>query len=282
MTDDVLPAPTSGSALLRVQGTSRLAFGATTAALVTLASGGTALLVNQGASSMTSPTALPAGSILPDSGSAFGAIVVDRAAGSFGAKPVLAKTAAKVTAPVDATVAALRKALGQRPQPGKRTLTVPLVPLDGAAEGLAAAAPRVLDAPHSPRVHTPRVVKPVFGPVVPTTAVSAPKAPAQTPHAVSHPVTATAAPAVTTGVTPTVTASGDSSDGSGSDTATVGDGFDPQQLNNEGDQSSDHEAGKQARKAEHKAEHKAAARAKNAGKHQREGQGHGGRGRHAR
>lgn len=156
----------SPSGLLRVQGTSKLAFGATTAALVTLASGGTAVLVAHGTSRSTSATSLPQGAWAVDAGTAPATVVVDRVAGTFGAQPVLA----------DPTEQALRDALGQRPEPGRRTLTVPLVPIvgggGGAVQGPTIELPDVPALPGvppvigPPAVSPPVVTPPVVGPPV--------------------------------------------------------------------------------------------------------------------
>ncbi len=147
----------SPAGMLRVRGTSKLAFGATTAALVTLASGGTAVLVARGTSTMYSPTALPIGGLLVDSGS--GAVVVDRAPGTDGAVPA---------APT--TEEALRAVLAQRPPAGPRTLTLPLVDLNPGTPAptgglqLPGVPPRV---PSLPGVKPP-VVPPVAIPPVVT------------------------------------------------------------------------------------------------------------------
>lgn len=163
MTDPttILPA-TSGPALLRVQATSKLAFGATTAALVTLASGGTAVLVSHGTSAMSGPTSLPSGKLLTDPSTATGPVVVDRAPGSY-VPPVQAPPV------VDHTEQVLRKALAERPPAGKRTLTAPLVELPSVP------AP-VVTLPHAPTV-TP--------PVVPAVPVHSPRVPQQPTPVVS-------------------------------------------------------------------------------------------------
>ncbi len=145
--------PVAPSHLLRLHRNSRLAFGATTAALVTLASGGTAVLVNHGASGLSSATSLPQGGLLPDGGSA-GSVVLD--------PPVVSAPDTVVRAVVpDDTERALRAALNQRTQPGRRTLTVPLVAL------------LIPDAPSLPPVTVPvarsvvRVTVPLVSPVAP-------------------------------------------------------------------------------------------------------------------
>ncbi len=152
-----------GSSLLRIQASSRLAFGATTVALVALASGGTAVLVSHGSTIQGSPTSLPAGSLLPDAGATDHApIVVERAPGT--------------ATPLDPSEQALRDALGYRSQPGRRTLTVPLVALNptpavpaifGPAlppvDLLPVAAPA---GPTLPGVPVPVDVPPVVPPVV--------------------------------------------------------------------------------------------------------------------
>lgn len=125
------------SALLRVQGSSKLAFGATTAALVTLASGGTAVLVTHVAHGTSSPTSLPGGPLPPDSTAPPQGLVVGRLAGTPAPAP-----------PVDATERALHEALTARRATPRRTLTAPLVPLP-------TTAPEV-----------PTVTPPVVGPVV--------------------------------------------------------------------------------------------------------------------
>ena len=100
----------ASSALLKVQGSSKLAFGATTAALVTLASGGTAVLVTRVAHSVTSPTELPAGALPLDAAPPPGSLVVEHPAG----------TSTPPTRPVDATERALHQALTARPTtPGR-------------------------------------------------------------------------------------------------------------------------------------------------------------------
>ena len=132
-----------GSSLLRIQGSSRLAFGATTVALVAIASGGTALLVNQGSASLGSPTSLPAGSLLPDAGATDPThVVVERAPGT--------------ALLLDPSERALRDALGLRPQPGRRTLTAPLVAF---YPGPTPAAP-ALFGPAVPPSDVPLVVVP--------------------------------------------------------------------------------------------------------------------------
>ena len=148
-----------GSSLLRIQGSSRLAFGATTVALVAIASGGTALLVNQGSASLGSPTSLPAGSLLPDAGATDPThVVVERAPGT--------------ALLLDPSERALRDALGLRPQPGRRTLTAPLVAF---YPGPTPAAP-ALFGPAVPPSDVPLVVVPaVLGvPEVPPTVLVPP------------------------------------------------------------------------------------------------------------
>lgn len=167
MTEDVLPQDAPST--LRVQATSKLAFGATTAALVTLASSGTAVLVSHGTASIQAPTALPPGVSLPDSAAAAGDLVVDRAAGSYGQ---VVQTAA---APVAED--ALREALARRAEPGRRTLTVPLVdlglPVLEPPAPVVEPVPPVVKVPHTPHVpgvgrgngegHGKPVVVPVVG-----------------------------------------------------------------------------------------------------------------------
>lgn len=151
-----------GSSLLRIQSSSRLAFGATTVALVALASGGTALLVNQGSASLGSPTSLPVGSLLPDVGATDPTlVVVERAPGT--------------ALPLDPSEQALRDALRVRPQPGRRSLIAPLValfpeptptaPVFGPAVPPAdvpvVVVPAVLGGPEAPpKVVVPPVVVP--------------------------------------------------------------------------------------------------------------------------
>ena len=164
-----------GSSLLRIQGSSRLAFGATTVALVALASGGTALLVNQGSASLGSPTSLPAGSLLPDAGATDSThVVVERAPGT--------------ALLLDPSERALRDALGLRPQPGRRTLTVPLVAF---YPGPTPAAP-ALFGPAVPPSDFPLVVEPaVLGvPEVPPTVLVPPDVvpPVVAPPVVAPPV----------------------------------------------------------------------------------------------
>ncbi len=153
----------SPAGMLRVRGTSKLAFGATTAALVTLASGGTAVLVAHGTSTMYGPTALPIGGLLVDSGS--GAVVVDRPPGTYGAVPA---------APT--TEQALSAALAQRAPVGRRTLTVPLVDLNAGTPAPAGGlqVPGVTpQVPSLPAVKPP-VVPPVTIPPVVTVPVVVP------------------------------------------------------------------------------------------------------------
>ena len=148
-----------GSSLLRIQGSSRLAFGATTVALVALASGGTALLVNQGSASLGSPTSLPAGSLLPDPG-------------ATDPTPVVVERAPGTALLLDPSERALRDALGLRPQPGRRILTVPLVAFYPGPTAAAAA----LFGPAVPLSVAPLVVVPwVLGvPDVPPTVLVPP------------------------------------------------------------------------------------------------------------
>lgn len=136
-----------GSRLLRVQGSSRFAFGATTAALVTLASGGTAALVAHGTAGVSTPTSLP-GALLAEAPGAARPVVVDRVPGTSPAPPAVA-------AP-DRTVEALREALVASPSASPRTLVAPLVALTGG-----------------PRVTVPALPVPVRAPL-PTAAPSAP------------------------------------------------------------------------------------------------------------
>jgi hypothetical protein len=145
------------SALLRVQGSSKLAFGATTAALVTLASGGTAVLVTRVAHSVTSPTELPSGALPPDAAAPPGSLVVDHPAG----------TATPPSQPVDATERALHKALTARPTTPRRTLTAPLVPLPPAVHVVPPTAKPPVSAPpvSAPPVTVPPVTLPVLPPI---------------------------------------------------------------------------------------------------------------------
>jgi hypothetical protein len=147
-----LPAP---SALLKVQGSSKLAFGATTAALVTLASGGTAVLVAHATHGVSSPTALPARPLPPDAAAALGGLIVGQPAGTAPATPA---SPAPSAAPVDPTQQALQDALAHRSPPGRRTLTAPLVPLLPSTPAL----------PPPPPVIGP-VAPPVVGPTTPST-----------------------------------------------------------------------------------------------------------------
>lgn len=102
MTDDTRVPPhvggPSGSTLLRVQASSKLAFVATTAALVTLASGGTAVLVSHGTGGLSRPSALRAGSPLTDPDAGTGAVVVERAPGTYAPTPAAPLVAAGRTA----------------------------------------------------------------------------------------------------------------------------------------------------------------------------------------
>jgi len=144
--------PQSGSsALLKVQGTSKLAFGATTAALVTLASGGTAVLVSHVAHSVTSPTGLPAGALPPGTSTSAAGLVVERPAGS----------PTPSSQPVDPTERALHAALTARKQAPKRTLTAPLVPLTPDRPVVVPTT-----GPTPPPV-SPPVTVPVTAPVTP-------------------------------------------------------------------------------------------------------------------
>jgi hypothetical protein len=156
------PAP---SALLKVQGSSKLAFGATTAALVTLASGGTAVLVAHATHGVSSPTALPARPLPPDAAAALGGLIVGQPAGTAPATPA---SPAPSAAPVDPTQQALRDALAHRSTPGRRTLTAPLVPL----------------LPSTPALPPP---PPVIGPVAPP--VVGPTPPSAPPPVVAPPPT---------------------------------------------------------------------------------------------
>jgi hypothetical protein len=149
-TDGTGPPAGPPSGLLRVQGTSKLAFGATTAALVTLASGGTAVLVAHGTSRMSSPTALPQGALSPDQGTFPATVVVERVGGTFGAQP---------SATLDPSEQAIRDALGERPAPGRRTLTVPLVLVGGSGD-LPVPALGLPDLPGVPGLPRPPVLPP--------------------------------------------------------------------------------------------------------------------------
>ena len=76
--------PRAGAAaVLRVQGPSRLAFGATTLALVTLASLSTAALVKEGTAPAPGRPSLPLGALPPAVSAGPGAVVVERAPGSW-------------------------------------------------------------------------------------------------------------------------------------------------------------------------------------------------------
>ena len=133
----------AGSGLLKVSGSSKLAFGATTAALVTLASTGTALLVEHATGTLATPTSLPPGALPVDASP----VVVDHPVGEQPAS--------------DPTEKAIRDALAQRPEPGRRTLTVPLVrvvtPVQPVVEP---SAPEVVP----PTVTSPAVTPPVVTP----------------------------------------------------------------------------------------------------------------------
>lgn len=143
MSQDVTPHdPTS---VLRVSGTSKLAFGATTAALISLASGGTALVVSSSTGAPTA-TSIP-GVAAPDDASGQVDVVVD----------------APAAVVKDPTERALRDALARRAEPGKRTLTAPLVDL-GTRPQPPVDLPLVPVAP----------VLPVVGPVLPTVPVTEP------------------------------------------------------------------------------------------------------------
>ena len=179
MTDPNTAPP---SLTLRVQGTSKLAFGATTAALITLASGGTALVVAHGTSVRpSSPTALPHGTLFTDGAVGGGAVVVDRVPGTYGVPHAATRPLAKL----DATEAALKAALAQRPPPGRRTLVAPLVllpapPSTTPGPGVTPpvgpiVVPTVgpivvppvslpLDPPTIPPLHVPHVPGPTTGP----------------------------------------------------------------------------------------------------------------------
>ncbi len=159
-----------GSSLLRIQASSRLAFGATTVALVALASGGTATLVNQGSASLGSPTSLPAGALLPDVGATdYAPVVVERAPGT--------------AVPLDPSEQALRDALAHRPQPGRRTLTVPLVALNPGPT----PAVRALFGPALPPVDMPPVAAPPPVEAVPEVPPTDP--PSTIPDVVARPPT---------------------------------------------------------------------------------------------
>lgn len=141
MTEDTA-AP---SGLMRVQGTSRLAFGATTAALVTLASGGTAVLVSQATREVATPTALPQGALPAETPAGGDELVV-------------------TPAPVDPTADALHAALARRPEPGRRTLTAPLVALPGGPAGATGGGGA---APVAPVPTVGPIARPVTHPAVP-------------------------------------------------------------------------------------------------------------------
>jgi hypothetical protein len=148
-----------------------LAFGATTAALVTLASGGTALLVAHGTTTVSSPTSIPGG-LLTDTGSQAGDVIVDRAPGTLAPR-------------IDATEQALREALAQRGPTGRRILTVPLVHLGGAT-GIDLPGVPSVPGVTPPAVKPPVVVPPVVNPPVVTPPVVTP--PVVTPPVVTPPV----------------------------------------------------------------------------------------------
>jgi hypothetical protein len=142
-----------GSPLLKVQGSSKLAFGATTAALVALASGGTAVLVTH-ATRGSSPTSLPAGALPLDPGLGGDSIVIGTVGGTTPAQPVQQPTAPSV----DPTEQAIADALGQRPQPGKRTLTAPLLPVPTPTPTPSVSPPPIVTPPAP--VPTPVVTSP--------------------------------------------------------------------------------------------------------------------------
>ena len=189
--------PTDSSAPLRVQAPSKLAFGATTAALIGLASGGTAVLVARGTASMSHIGSLPQGRLLPDVPLGTGALVVTTPAAP-----------AHAAADQDAEHA-LRQALAQRPaaagSPLARTLTAPLVALNPPAT-TAPGVPSVPLVPVVPGVQLPPIpagVPPAVHPPVPLPPTITPPAvtpPAVTPPAVTPPVVtppAVARPVVT-------------------------------------------------------------------------------------
>ena len=136
-----------------VQGGSRWAFGATTAALVALAAGGTAVLVAQATDDAATPTSLPRG-VLPAEGIGGGSLVLDP----------------PTATPADPTERALREALARRREPGRRTLTAPLVPVSAPAPTpTPARRPPVTPPAVTPPVAEPPVVTPPE-PVDPPTA----------------------------------------------------------------------------------------------------------------
>ncbi|MGZ6826131.1 MAG: hypothetical protein ACXVGH_05015 [Mycobacteriales bacterium] len=154
---------------LRVQGSSRFAFGATTAALITLASGGTAVLVAHGTPSASAPTSLPGG-LLAEAPGDGGPVVVARPPG--------------VPVP-DPTVEALREALVRAPSTGPRTLVAPLVALSAPLPSVPSPAlPVVLSLPLPP-------------PVLPVPALPAPvpTVPVGTPPPQAAPTAAVVVPA---------------------------------------------------------------------------------------
>jgi hypothetical protein len=163
VTEPAKTAPVSPGTL-RVQGSSRAALGATTVALISLASGGTAMLVAHGTRDLTTPTSLPGG-LLSEIPNLSGPVVVARAPGTTPA-------AAPAPAP-DPTELALREALTRRlPPAGPRTLLVPLVDL--GSSGLTGGVPRV---PPVAAPAVPPVTRPVTAPVPPTPPTTPPTNP---------------------------------------------------------------------------------------------------------
>ncbi|MFN2536943.1 MAG: hypothetical protein ABR549_02180 [Mycobacteriales bacterium] len=168
-----MPETMSPSGLLKVQGSSKLAFGATTAALVTLASGGTAVLVAHAVRGVTSPTSLPPGALPPDDSIGTEGLVVDYPAGTptTPARPV-----------VDRTAQALQDALTAQSRSRRRTITAPLVPVAPALpRGVPTAAPLPRTPPDTPR-DTPPAVTPPRGGGAPVTAPTGPPVKAVTDH----------------------------------------------------------------------------------------------------
>ena len=175
MTDDTRVPPhvggPSGSTLLRVQASSKLAFVATTAALVTLASGGTAVLVSHGTASLSRPGALLGGSLLTHLGAGAGAgdsaVVVERAPGTYAPAPVgfpLVGTGPTARAP---------RALPVRLGPaGRPTLSLPVAVPGGSQAGV-----QLVDVPQLPQVPVgpPSVV------VLPVPLADVPGVPAPSP-----------------------------------------------------------------------------------------------------
>ena len=171
MAEDVLPTAVPGFSPVKVQGTSMAAFGATTVALVTLATAGTGLLVSHGTSDVSG-----GGLARPVAGSAAAdgsRVVVGRVLGGYGAARTAAPT--PVAPVVDDQVVKLADALKDR---GPRTVLLPLVPIGTPA--LPAVDLPALPVAGPPVVPLPPVTAPVTTPPVTTPPVVA-RPPAVTP-----------------------------------------------------------------------------------------------------